>query len=385
MVKRLPSPLATTLALLLCTLASLSQAQSAYTLTTLRSPNGTAATGRDMDNTGKVVGTHSVLSFNTEDVSAGGLPKLRYRLVGTSWAAGTASTVTGSRLAAFYVPFKANQAGATAGFKTSDTTFDISGTPFVEKGGRLTALTLTNPADDIGPIVLGAINNSGTVVGTGYKDFSHTAAILKPGQIMRLARLANHKSTFAYSVNDQEQVAGAVLVSDSVLPPGYYADMRAAVWTNGQLSWVGEPQTEARVINNAGQVLIAKVYGPSNAQKAGAQAWANFDGRGRVKGSASVRLGDAVQTIGREDQVIIPTDMNNAGTVVGCADDVPFIWKNGVMLDLVKEVSSKGAKFPKGVLVECPMAINDSGSILISHRPGPYDFKSTWVRINAKP
>jgi hypothetical protein len=71
--------------------------------------------------------------------------------------------------------------------------------------------------------------------------------------------------------------------------------------------------------------------------------------------------------------------------VVGCIDNVPFIWKNGVLLDLVKEVNSKGAKLPSGVVVECPIAINDSGSILTSYRARQSSTTRTWVRINAKP
>jgi len=70
---------------------------------------------------------------------------------------------------------------------------------------------------------------------------------------------------------------------------------------------------------------------------------------------------------------------------VGCADNVPFIWKNGVMLDLVQEVNSKGAKLPQGVVVECPIAINDAGSILTSYRTSATSTGRTWVRINAKP
>lgn len=96
-------------------------------------------------------------------------------------------------------------------------------------------------------------------------------------------------------------------------------------------------------------------------------------------------MGNAVQTIGRDDQVVNATDMNNAGTVVGCIDNVAFIWKNGVLLDLVKEVNSKGAKLPSGVVVECPIAINDSGSILTSYRARASSTTRPWVRINAKP
>lgn len=96
-------------------------------------------------------------------------------------------------------------------------------------------------------------------------------------------------------------------------------------------------------------------------------------------------LGTSIQTIGREDQVVNATAMNNTGTVVGCVDGVPFIWKNGVTLDLVKEVNSKGAKLPSSVVHECPVAINDVGTILTSYRASQNSTTRTWVRLNAKP
>ena len=373
-------PFTPLLALLLGTLPLASQAQSAYTLTTLRSPNGNAPVPHDMDNTGKVVGLYQVLGFNTTDGSL----KLQYRSTGVSWSASTASSLTGSKAASNYIPLKVNATGTTVGFKTSAASFTFSGDPILEKAGKLTALTYTNPGDAPGPVMLGSINSSGVVVGTASNN-GRSAVLMKPGQIRYLERLPNHQSTFGNSVNDQEQVAGAVLLNNSDLPPGVFYDLRAAVWTNGKLSWLAELQTEARVINNAGQVLVAKTYSPQTGDGAGAIALGVRDIRNDIKGSASVRLGSSIQTIGREDQVVNPTDMNNSGTVVGCIDNVPFIWKNGVLLDLVKEVNSKGAKLPTNVIIECPVAINDSGSILISHRPSEFDFKSTLVRINAKP
>jgi hypothetical protein len=373
-------PFTPLLALMLGTLPLASLAQSAYTLTVLRSPNGNAPVPYDMDNTGKVVGLYQVLGINTAD----GSPKLQYRNTGVSWSASTASSLTGSKAASSYVPLKVNATGTTAGFKTSAASFTFSGDPILEKAGKLTTLTYTNPSDAPGPVMLGSINSAGVVVGTGFNN-GHSAVLMKPGQIRDLERLPNHLSTFGNSVNDQEQVAGAVYLSNSDLPPGVFHDIRAAVWTNGKLSWVAEQQTEARVINNAGQVLVAKAFGPQIGNSAGAISLGVRDARTTIKGSASVRLGSSIQTIGRDDQVVNPTDMNNAGTVVGCIDNVPFIWKNGVVLDLVKEVNSKGAKLPTNVVIECPVAINDSGSILISHRPSEFDFKRTWVRINAKP
>jgi len=365
-------------ALMLAAAGSASQAQSSYTLTVLRSPNGNNPLPHDMDNTGKVVGSYYVLG-----TLPGVRPILRYRDTGVTWSSNTASSLTGSKLASNYVPLKLNQAGSTVGFKSSDSYFALEGDPVIEKSGKLTTLSFTGVTDAPYKVVLGGINIAGVVAGTDY-TFGQSALIYKAGQFTRLERLANHISTFGNSINDLEQVAGAVLLDGSELPPGVYHDMRAAVWTNGKLSWVGESQTEARAINNAGQVLVARTADIPSAGSVGLAHWGIFDGS-QVKGSASVRLGSSVQTIGREDQVVNPSGMNNAGTVVGCVDGVPFIWKNGVLLDLLTEITSKGIKLPAGALLDCPAAINDSGSILTSYQTNRNSTLRTWVRINAKP
>jgi hypothetical protein len=365
-------------ALMLAVGSNASQAQSSYTLTILRTPNGNGAVPYDMNNAGKVVGSYLVLG-----ITPGPTPTLKYRTTGVTWSGSTAASVTGVKVASSYVPLKMNQSDSTVGFKSSASYFTLDGDPVIEKSGKLTTLSFTGVTDAPYKVVLGGINIAGVVAGTDF-TFGQSALIYKAGQFTRLERLANHISTFGNSINDLEQVAGAVQLDGSELAPGTYYDMRAAVWTNGKLSWVGESQTEARAINNAGQVLVARTADIPSAGSVSLAHWGLYDGS-QTKGSASVRLGSSVQTIGREDQVVNPSGMNNAGTVVGCVDGVPFIWKNGVLLDLLTEITSKGIKLPAGALLDCPAAINDSGSILTSYQTNRNSTLRTWVRINAKP
>jgi len=396
MPMRAPRLAHTLLALMLAAASSASQAQSSYSVTVLKSPTSYAMEATDMDNTGKVVGRTSVLAFAASESGVGLLaPTLKARQQGVTWSANTASSITGSKTANYYVTFRINEAGVTVGYKTSPTEQVARGKLFSEQGGTVTAVTSSNDLFYFYESALGGINKSGAVALSAYKSgsdeqypFGSYAVVLKAGTISVLERPNDPWKlgrSYAHSINDQGMVAGTL---DGFIPEvteGVDYNIQAAVWTDGKLSWVGPLQTEARVVNNAGQVLVAKGRSLPRSQEGGANNWRYKDIANPVKGSAFVLLGNAKQTIGRDDQVVNATDMNNAGTVVGCIDNVPFIWKNGVLLDLVKEVNSKGAKLSTSVVVECPIAINDSGSILTSYLASQSSTARTWIRINAKP
>lgn len=373
-------------ALLLCALSSASQAQSAYTLTKLLAPNLFTPEAFDMNNAGKVVGTTTV--------SAGfgwlsGIPILTYRSQGITWSTSTASSISASKTPNFYVPYRISESGITFGYRTNrDDPIPFSQL-YAEQNGKVTVAMVSSPPHNLANSALGGVNKAGVAAVTAHQSNSNqtvrygaNAVLVQGGTVSQILELpSSYVNSFAHSINDQGMVAGT-------LREGYSVDgdpIRAAVWTNGQLTWVGGLQTEARVVNNAGQVLVAKGRSTPRALEGGANNWRYKDMGNPVKGSAFVLLGTAIQTIGRDDQVVNATDMNNAGTVVGCVDNVPFIWKNGVMLDLVQEVNSKGAKLPQGVVIECPIAINDAGSILTSYRTSATSTGRTWVRINAKP
>lgn len=384
-------------ALLLCSLTSTSQAQSAYTLTTLRSPTSYEAEPLDMNNTGAVVGQTSMLGFAVTEVGVGLVgPTFRVRKQGVTWSASTASILTGSKTANYYVPFRVNDSGVSVGYKTSATEKNPGNSLFADQNGTVTAAMTSSAPYYLSQSSLGGINKAGVVAVSAYQSSSYETESLPFGSNAVLLQGGNVSTvlerppgawvhTYANSINDQGMVAGTVDGYTTDVTPGVDYNIQAAVWTNGNLTWVGPLQTEARVVNNAGQVLVARGRSLPRSSEGGANNWRYKDIANPVKGSAFVLLGTSVQTIGRDDQVVNATDMNNAGTVVGCADNVPFIWKNGVMLDLVKEVKSKGAKLPSGVVVDCPVAINDAGSILTSYRSSATSTNRTWVRINAKP
>lgn len=393
MVKHPLQPLATTIALLLCTLVGVSQAQSAYTLTTLKSPTSSGMVATDMDNTGKVVGH----TFDQVLVIAGSIvfgSRLEYwpRIRATSWSATRSSTITGVRGASKYGPIKTNQAGMTVGQTTTAGTGSVFGyiKPALEKGGTVTLLDKEGILQD-GYTRIGGINLQGKAVATvkfmrapSSQAFtpstSRDAVVLTPGGTTPLDR-AGHYSATGNGINDTGQVVG------SVLPRG--GAIRAATWVNGKITQLGEDFTEAIAINNAGQILVVKnalstrIDENDNVQLATTE--------GPMPGSAALWLGSQTTPIGTEQQVVKPTAMNNAGTVVGCADGVSFIWKNGVMLDLLKEVTSKGVKLPAGSIIDCPVTINDGGSIVTSvlylaSTSGPYaTYKREWIRLNATP
>ena len=375
-------------------LSGLAQAQSDYTLTTLKSPNTYGMRVTDMDNTGKVV-RHT---YDQVLVLAGnyvfGSVNLEYwpRIRAASWSATRSSTVTGVRGASKYGPIKANQAGMTVGQTTTEAPKyqERYVLPALEKGGKVTVLDKDQIFSDIFTRI-GGINLQGQVVataklnrapvGTTFTRSNHRhAVLLSSSGIMPLDR-EGHASATGRGINDLGQGVGSVLPNSGAI--------RAAIWVDGKITRLGEDFTEAMAINNAGQILVVR-----NALSSAINE--NGDGQiatpeGPKTGSASLWLETQTTPIGTEQQLVKPTAMNNSGTVVGCADGVSFIWKNGVMLDLLKEVTSKGAKLPAGATIDCPVAINDAGSMvsLMTYpvaSSGPYPtFNVAWIRLNATP
>jgi probable HAF family extracellular repeat protein len=385
-------------ALLVCAFSSTSQAQSAYTLTTLKSPTSTGMEVTDMDNTGKVVGHTYDQVLATE---AGLFPptflgfKYWPRIRATSWSATRSSTITGVKRASKYGPIRTNEAGVTTGMTTTDrSVFSQQGylQPAREKNGAVTSMENGTVLLE-GQIKIGGINLPGVTVATARINTAkftplagmaftpsifRDAVLITPGQTTPLDR-QGHYSAAANDINDLGQVVGSVLATNGAV--------RAATWMNGQISRLGEDFTEAVAINNAGQVLVAR----SNQSHSDGSYGSMPSPSAPSQGGAAIWLGSQTTRIGTEQQVIKPTAMNNAGTVVGCADGASFIWKNGVMLDLAKEVTGKGVKLPVGAVIDCPLAINDAGSILTLMRypvasSGPYPtYDLVRIRLNASP
>jgi hypothetical protein len=369
--------------LLLAMACGASQAQSSYTLTVLKSPTTYATVTTDMDNTGKVVG----YSFDrTWGIGGFDLPTLDsfWRGRAVSWSTSTAASITGSKGASYYVPMKINQVGVTAGFST-ESLIDQNSAGFMqpasEKAGKVTKLSNQNALEPgFNQTTIGGINKLGVIAASGRyyatdavptRD-AKSAVLITPGQTLALEH-PGYAVAYAHGLNDLGTTVGSVIATGQAA--------RAAIWNNGKLSWVGQPNSEARAVNNAGQVLVRHTtLGIIDLPVA-----PSFTRDADPKGAAALWLGAQATPMGTDGQVVTPTAMNASGTVVGCVDGAPFIWKNGVMLDLVKEINSKGAKLPAGSVAECPVAINDSGSILTSYRASQSSTTRTWVRINAKP
>jgi len=368
--------------LALTLMPALSQAQSAYTVTVLKSPTSYLTEATAMDNTGKVVG----YSFDrTLGIGGFDFPTLStfWRGRALSWSTSTAASITGSKGASYYSPVKTNEVGVTAGFSTiALPTQNSDGfmQPATEKAGKVTKLSNQNALQPgFNNITIGGINKLGVVAASGRyyaTDAAPTpsymsAVLITPGQTLALEH-PGHAVAYAHDINDQGTTVGSVIATGEAA--------RAAIWNNGKLSWVGQPYTEARAVNNAGQVLVVRStlgivdYPVAPWPITGADP----------KGAAALWLGGQSTPIGIDSQVVTATAMNASGTVVGCASGRAFLWKNGVMLDLLTEVNSKGAKLPTSTLLNCPVAINDTGSILLSYQTVPGAPK-TWIRLNAKP
>lgn len=238
-------PLIGSLALLL---PLCSQAQSAYTVTTLRSPTTYAMEATDMDNTGKVVGQTSVLALAVTDTGSGLLtPTLKARQQGATWSANTASSITGSKTANYYVPYRIGESGVTLGYKTSVTEQVANGQLFSDQGG---------------------INKSGAVALSAYKSgsdeqyrFGSYAVVLSAGTVSILERPNNPWNlggSYAHSINDQGMVAGTLNGYITEVTEGVDYNIQAAVWTNGKLSWVGPLQTQSRALPSCCWAMLSK-------------------------------------------------------------------------------------------------------------------------------
>ena len=388
-----PTILATAAALLLGAATLTAQAQSAYTVSVLGKPSG--AEGNQylpahLDNKDVVRGGYGYVSG-----IGFGIPGVTNCLICTkitsrtaTWPAGTSSAISAQAGERYLFPLVGNDQGTVAGVYNKSgqsgwawlpTAFSplfskyhlISGQTAALQGGTFTfaagsdvASTSFKPA---------AMNNSGWLAGKATVNTDGTprtaAAVWKSGVVTALAPADIYFSE-ALAINDAGTIAGRVA---RLGPTGAIAQTRPAVWVNGQLHWEGDASLEnyhAVAINTPGQVLLRGATGSA--------LW--FNG---VLTPITSPTGLPVQA----------SALNDAGTVVGCelndpariTAGRPFIWKNGVMKDLAQEITSKGGKLPGGVVLGCPLAINNKGSLLTAHW-NTQDLSSIkWIRVNARP
>lgn len=388
----------------LCTWPLAASAQTAYSLTVLSKPSGA---DKDkfvpvhLDNQGNVRGGMQYVSGYTLGTPGQACTLCPvYLAKPVTWAAGNAASATPAVGSPYLFPFVANDKGTLVGasYKKgipavtfyADNRFPftlletlpgvpaLSGlpqtmamrkgstdTPAPKPGGNAAALFMAN-----------AMNNLDWVVGrssTSSLTSRNSAAIWRNGAVS-LLDAGSYNASDALDVNESGIVAG--YVERDQPPPnenGIRPDVLPAVWTDGHLSWVGDNTLidyRAAAVNDAGQVLVVN--------SALSRAFLLQDG---VLTPVTDGLGNKIAGMA----------LNNQGTVVGCrrppgyrGPHTPFIWKNGVMLDLAQELAAQGVTLPTGMALGCPLAINASGSILSYYRSPSDATTLTWVRINAR-
>ena len=214
------------------------------------------------------------------------------------------------------------------------------------------------------------------------------------------------------AVNDQGWVASSYRKEIPGLMPGY----RPALWRPGR---AGQPLPMHRAFEGARAYLInaqGTVAGEAYEAVTGHQRAVRWVSGGPMEvldtrpdwASAPVSINDAGQILlrswrrhGRNDEAswsvvlngtitpvmsnmpgfkAVAQAMNASGTVVGFLRPMTrspwgqatpstraFIWKNGVMTDLTRFVTSKGVKLPEGVVLSQALAINDQDSIVAAY------------------
>jgi hypothetical protein len=393
-------PLAIALAATL--LASAAQAQSSYAMTTLSTPAssvGFAATA--MDNNGRVAGFMQYRD-GTLYASAGDIGALFncpfgcavYSARTVTWPAGTAATAAATAGIVNFIPATLNPSGNMFGYnplnKWLKKTVTVPVTPGSPKeyGVQFSrynvyeAVVLNGQSWSTTYFSSYGINPNDEVIGSSYipelRD-DMTGNVIQPyspylpstyknGQTIRTALPAPYVTGRYTAMNGVGVGAGQVATALD----GPFVN---AQWAGGNLSLINLPATYAPVsINNAGQVLM---------QEPG------------TSGKAAIWFNGAATSINGNGKRVYATAMNSSGTVVGCtqnvvstpkrSDNTAFIWRNGVLQDLSQVLTSKGVTLPSGTRLGCPVAINDSGSILAYYYRTASVNTVTWVRFTARP
>lgn len=240
------------------------------------------------------------------------------------------------------------------------------------------------------------MNNAGAIVGVFHRPVTlsdgavgsvGTPLVFSNGTYTTL-EVGPYQSLYPIDINDAGTVVGTVSLKD---PVGANKHL-PALWVNQQLTTVGDVSLSRHKplsINNAGQVLLVGDNGTS-------LTVSPYDFERQLRSSSMVWANNSVTPlVSPNNDGVQATAMNDQGTVVGCilsasgpqtVDARPFIWKNGVLLDLTQEWASKGVSLPAGTRWGCPLAINNSGSVVTYHYTSALPYTAiTWARINAKP
>lgn len=402
-------------------------AQSAYTLTTLGKPSGAYSfVPTTLDDQGVVRGGmfyRSGYKFVATYPYFGFLPAYLYRAVSWNGVTATAATTLGGK---YLFPRLTNNSGVQVGpfnktselgslmqpevFPSAAATFQ-GGSVYAPTVGSATMLRQGSTDTDLSALLAKSLgtsntssfkstftangmNNVGAIAGffsrpvsaSGEVTFVKTPLVYRNGSYSTLD-VGTYGNFNVLDINDAGTVVGQV----TRYREGSGYQSVPVLWVNQQLAAVGDDSLvghEPLSINNAGQVLMV---GKSRPFAPGSPAESLLP----LRSNSLIWLNNTVTPlISPNDEAVRATAMNDQGTVVGCAlrafdlrtvDARPFLWKNGVMLDLVQELKAKGVSLPAGTKLGCPTAINNSGSILTYTYTNQTPSVITWVRLNAKP
>jgi len=389
------------------------QAQSSYTLTTLKSSNSLSVTPLRLDPQNNALGNAYYYSsigvpIYSNQVSVplfGGLAMI-YTEAMSIWPAGTTSTVTAKRLASDGFGMLAASPDGRLVYAVPGL-YGVSGSAAkLQTMSRFNMVGSNSVSVVYGSMGTRSLSSAGTLSSTvtlsdANLDGAERAAVWEgPNLVGRFLDQSGYRSSLAHSIADNEAVAGAVAESTTGI-------WRAVVWS-GSTRRVLDQQagrgSVARQVNSAGQVLACM---------ADAVVKTSVVEGTTYTATLYSRLRPVVIDGAGEREVLAPTSgqavtawaMNASGVVVGRAGpyhnpyaggDTPrtcintddttsraLIWRDGVSSDLTTWVASKGVKLPSGAVLTDAYDINDQGSILAVMRASNGVLSK--VRLTAKP
>lgn len=191
----------------------------------------------------------------------------------------------------------------------------------------------TLPTPSYGQSEANSVNKWGDIAGNSATDvapyYSVHAVIWKNNKIIDLGTLGGI-SSYATSINDKGQVVGY-----SLLSLNDFNTYHAFLWQNGtmqDLGTLGGKNSFAQSINNKGQITGNSYV--SDGDVGGAFIWEN----GVMKNLGVLSTNTQENTSGA-------TSINDRGDIVGLSTTKdrgthPFIWKDGVMNDLVTSTTT---------------------------------------------
>lgn len=276
-----------------------------------------------------------------------------------------------------------NQANADIGtsnksivLKTGTT---ISSVPFTASTGLRLGATRTWYTQVRG------ISGTGVVLVNATNDLSSVPYLLTNGRYTRLNDSLAPGQLLGTAMNDAGAVVGVRWVTrlDTDL-----ADPLVPVrWQNGVAVELGGPELRGYIpeaVNPSGQMLLHKVTRPSGRDFHQAAVWFN--------GALTPLVAPPDDGTQGKDPYgnpygVVPMALNSKGHVAGCGV-FPFVWRDGVMINLNQVLAAQGLRTPNGNPLSCVTAINDQGVILANYplsTPQKAQAGYGWVRMAPLP